>query len=150
MFLKNIYLAVCATLLIVKPVWADIETEYYVFDKLLHGTYSCIRDTSVPYNMGCDIPQYIHLSGWMREGSEEVPADISETTVYAEISAEFFLNRVKIDEFYTLKECKRAMNLVKSNPSKWDLKIGTSWSNVLTYCEAVNQSLMQQYYAEQE
>lgn len=151
MIMKKVYLLICIALLIPKSVLAESnDQEYYVFDKLLYGNYSCIRDTVEPQNAWCNMERFIHLSGWLREGSEEIPADISETTVFSEISAEFFLHSSKIEENHYLKECSRAINLVKSNPSKWDLKIGIYSSYILNYCEAVNQSLVQQYYAEQE
>ncbi len=149
--MKKLCLIPSFILLVLKPALAvSSEQDYHVFDKLLHGTYSCIRNTVEPASTKCYIvDQYIHLSGWVREGSEEVPADISETTVFSEISAQFYLHSSTIEETYYLKECSRGMSLVKSNPNKWDLKVGINSTGILTYCEAVNQSLVQQFYAEQ-
>ncbi|MEH6347442.1 MAG: hypothetical protein V7785_20260 [Bermanella sp.] len=152
MFIKKAYLIAYFTLLILKSALAESSDQsYYIYDKLLHGTYSCIRDTVEPMNTECYVDRkYIHLSGWLRRGSEEIADDISDTTFFFAISAEFFLHSSTVEENHYLKECSRAMNLVKSNPNKWDLKIGINSSDILIYCEAVNQSLMQQYYSEQE
>jgi len=99
----------------------------------------------------CGAVKYIHFSGWVRESFGDVPADISETTVYTEISSDlYYTPSTQLESEYRFKACGKAMSLVKSNPSKWDLKIGINGSGTLMYCEALNQSLVQQYYAEQQ
>ncbi len=129
-----------------------INLNYHVFDKVLYGRLSCYPEGLPAMNVSCP-SRYVDISGWVREALEDVPAEISEVTVFTKIVGEFFVNREStLEGEYGLNECRRAINLVKSNPAKWDLRLGflESTPDAIVYCEAFNQSLMQQYYAEQE
>lgn len=148
MLIKKRYLLVCIVLMMSKSALVSgDDLNYLVFDKILFGTFTCKSPSDETYNMICP-KKYLQVSGWVRDGSDGVPVEISEVTMYAEVSGNIFSSSLD-DTGYGLKECEKAINLVKSNPGKWDLKVGRN-SYSIVYCEVFNQLLMQQYYAEQE
>ncbi len=130
------------------------DLKYLVFDKVLSGTTSCFDKSISPWNFMCSLDEmHFILSGWVRVGQDGLPSDVGDSSVFMELDSVFYdRGRSYGLEDVSVSYCRKAITLVKSNPSKWDLKIGIQdgWSNTIRYCEAINQSLMKQYYAEQE
>ncbi len=142
-------------LLMSSKVLAVEGYQYLVFDKILSGVTSCFEKDDPLTNLQCNRDRgYFVLSGWVRVGQDGLPSDIGESSVFMELDFLFYRSdRSGVQEEAGVSYCRKAITLVKSNPEKWDLKIGSSNSNgiekTIYYCEVINQSLMKQYYAEQ-
>ena len=150
---KKVILLALIVLFSSNSAWAEGDGyTSHIFDKVLHGYYSCIRLGSKQRNISCKA-KYIRVIGWEREGSDSVPTNISDVTVLTAVNGEIPESLdAPIEGEYGLSECLKAMNLVKSNPGKWDLMLGfqelDSGEDAVIHCEAINQSLMQQLYIE--
>lgn len=133
------------------------ELSYITFDKVLFGIFNCSSPDYPRTNIACHIRnrhQNLNISGWKRISSTGENSETSDTVSFVELNASFYMSDSSVEHFYHgLDSCLTAINLVKSNPIKWDLRIGIdvgNWSNRLYSCEAINSDLMKQYHAEKQ